>query len=500
MRTFQYSDARSHKFWSIDVQGTSFTVTYGKVGTAGQVQTKSFASPEKAQAEADKLIKEKLKKGYAEVGPKPSTSEADALEAAIRANPHDRAAHAAYADWLTERGDPRGEFIQVQLALEDESVSADQRKKLKAREKALLKKHEKEWVGNWPGKVRPPTGADSGQLNAPGEKKYAFERGLLTTVAVGDITVPGARALVAAPQLKFVRNLFVGGVAFDDDDYDDEDEDLYDEDGEEKEDEEEKSEPADATSGPDIPEGATDRLGQYPLLRWPQLRYVRNFTWGWPAEEDYGVWANHRCWMPGDHVYDFVKQMPDVEELHIFAHVRDAKKLVALPMPNLRVFELYHGWSYPLEKLAENKTLTNLTHLHCHPHGLEPDDQPYIRLKQLRAVCRSPHLKNLTHLRLRLADFGDEGVKEIVDSGVLKRLKVLDLRHGCISDEGAKLLAACPDLKKLELLDLSYNALTKEGIAALTRTGVRLDAGHMHGQTRYDPSDFTEFLAHGDPE
>ena len=36
MRTFQLSDAKSHNFWNIDVQGDRFTVTYGKVGTAGQ--------------------------------------------------------------------------------------------------------------------------------------------------------------------------------------------------------------------------------------------------------------------------------------------------------------------------------------------------------------------------------------------------------------------------------------------------------------------------------
>ena len=27
MRTFQFSDAKSHKFWNIDVQGKAFTVT-----------------------------------------------------------------------------------------------------------------------------------------------------------------------------------------------------------------------------------------------------------------------------------------------------------------------------------------------------------------------------------------------------------------------------------------------------------------------------------------
>ena len=61
-----------------------------------------------------------------------------ALEEALQADPDDRAAHAAYADLLTEEGDPRGEFVSVQLALEDEALPAARRDELKERERALL--------------------------------------------------------------------------------------------------------------------------------------------------------------------------------------------------------------------------------------------------------------------------------------------------------------------------------------------------------------------------
>src|SRR5687768_12161261 len=122
MRTFQYSDAKSHKFWSIDVRGKAFTVTFGTVGAAGQSQSKTFPSSDKARAEAEKLIAEKTRKGYVELTPKVVTTERDVLEAAVRANSDDRAAHAALADYLLEQGEPQGEFMQVQLALEDESL------------------------------------------------------------------------------------------------------------------------------------------------------------------------------------------------------------------------------------------------------------------------------------------------------------------------------------------------------------------------------------------
>src|SRR5215207_9293521 len=71
----------------------------------------------------------------------------DAMEAALHDDPDDLATHRAYADLLCEEGDPRGEFIQVQLALEDESLSPEQRQRLRAREAALLAAHEREWLG-----------------------------------------------------------------------------------------------------------------------------------------------------------------------------------------------------------------------------------------------------------------------------------------------------------------------------------------------------------------
>jgi predicted DNA-binding WGR domain protein len=68
MRTFEFRDNKSAKFWSIELQGKRFTVQFGKIGTAGQTQIKEFADEGKAKEEYDKLVAEKLKKGYVEVG------------------------------------------------------------------------------------------------------------------------------------------------------------------------------------------------------------------------------------------------------------------------------------------------------------------------------------------------------------------------------------------------------------------------------------------------
>ena len=70
MRRFEFNDSTSNKFWEVDVKGETLNVTFGKIGTKGQSKPKDFATPEKASAEMEKLIKEKTGKGYVEVGGK----------------------------------------------------------------------------------------------------------------------------------------------------------------------------------------------------------------------------------------------------------------------------------------------------------------------------------------------------------------------------------------------------------------------------------------------
>lgn len=66
-RKFIYQDDKSHKFWDITVNLSGLTVNFGKVGTAGQQQSKVFTSVEECFNAAEKLIAEKTKKGYREV-------------------------------------------------------------------------------------------------------------------------------------------------------------------------------------------------------------------------------------------------------------------------------------------------------------------------------------------------------------------------------------------------------------------------------------------------
>ncbi|MEV6176023.1 WGR domain-containing protein [Streptomyces sp. NPDC052016] len=59
----------AHKFYEVAVDGPVVTVRYGRIGAAGQTQTTTFPTPQKARAAAAKKVGEKVRKGYAPAVP-----------------------------------------------------------------------------------------------------------------------------------------------------------------------------------------------------------------------------------------------------------------------------------------------------------------------------------------------------------------------------------------------------------------------------------------------
>ncbi|EFI5590133.1 WGR and DUF4132 domain-containing protein [Escherichia coli] len=86
MRHFIYQDEKSHKFWAVEQQGNELHISWGKVGTQGQSQVKSFADAVAAKKAELKLIAEKVKKGYVEQAKdnslQPSQTVTDSLKVA----------------------------------------------------------------------------------------------------------------------------------------------------------------------------------------------------------------------------------------------------------------------------------------------------------------------------------------------------------------------------------------------------------------------------------
>ena len=66
-RFFYCQEKGSNKFWNIEIETNRLIVCFGKVGTAGRNNIKVFENRDLAAKEAEKLIKEKSRKGYREL-------------------------------------------------------------------------------------------------------------------------------------------------------------------------------------------------------------------------------------------------------------------------------------------------------------------------------------------------------------------------------------------------------------------------------------------------
>lgn len=124
----------------------------------------------------------------------------EALEAALRDDPDDLAAHMAYGDYLMEQGDPRGELVQVQLALEDDKRPAAERAELRAREAELFLEHGDAWLGPMVGLL--------------GERDLErcvilYRRGWLDVLHLDSVTPDLLDAVAACPTAGLLRDFAV---------------------------------------------------------------------------------------------------------------------------------------------------------------------------------------------------------------------------------------------------------------------------------------------------
>jgi superfamily I DNA and/or RNA helicase/predicted DNA-binding WGR domain protein len=63
----EYVSGTSNKFWEAAVDESKLIVRFGRIGTKGQTQIKSFPTTEAADGERQKQVKEKVEKGYKEM-------------------------------------------------------------------------------------------------------------------------------------------------------------------------------------------------------------------------------------------------------------------------------------------------------------------------------------------------------------------------------------------------------------------------------------------------
>lgn len=417
MRRFELSDGKSDKFWQIEVQGSTYTVRYGRKGTDGQTSTKAFGSTEEAARQAEKAIAGKVKKGYAEVAAAASSGTTeDALIARLHADPEDADAWSVLADHLQSAGDPRGELIAVQRALTAD-VPADDPRRL--REIELLRTHGQAFFGP----VVP--GTDEAEVCeiewANGYWKRVKVASTWDTEEVEAGKVLGA--VLRHPSSLFLRELEVG---------------MLEVDGE-----------VDFTEAVKI-------LVKHGIR--PSLRRLHIGAFEYPDDTEIS-WTYHTNIEAVGAVY------PALEDLTLTGGGID---LGALKAPNLRRLKLETG-GLPAEPAAYlgKASFPALTELEI---WFGTDDYGgSCGEEEVRAIlANTAGLPSVRRLGLKNADFQND-IAGLVGAGALvKQLTHLDLAMGTLTDEGGEaLLAAMPALQHLEVLDVSENFLSEAVVGRL---------------------------------
>ncbi len=437
--------------------------------------TKEFATEAKARDACEKQIRQKITRGYTEIekptirGSRLKQSAAVArlhkpfLES-IAKSPDDITEYMVYADWLLEQGDPRGEFIHLQLQLEDETVPQKDRAKLKQRESELTQEYATDWLGDLAPELLAGEIPESNHRWRPQEQPYqhSFHRGFPGNLTVMILLPEFAAKLKKSGVCRWLRQFVLRRV--------------YSANMLAYEFEVFASLRNDSQSFP----GWEELVG----TRFDNLRHFE-------VNEGGSKYSS----APG--VERLIRKMPRLQSLELHAHELDTAAIFKLKMPNLRSISIHDAHEYDVQALSRNSSLQNLETISFFPHALNPDDEPYLDVPHIQGICRSRHLQNVRHLWLRGTNFGDDGIKELIDSGFLLQLESLDLTYGSITDKGAELLAGV-DLSNLSQLTLDGNYLTRKGVRLLKNTGVPLNTSEMFGN-RGDAADW-QHLYMGDVE
>jgi len=422
MRRFEFKDGKSDKFWEITVEGDSFTVRFGRVGTDGQTSTKTYADAAKGEAEANKLIAAKTKKGYVEVeagdeagqaAPASVSGNAE-LEAAIFAAPQDLDAWGVYGDWLQERGDPRGELLSLEVEAERGNVSAASAQRCEA----IFAQHRAAWLGE--------TLTKALEMQVDGEEvlelqwKFGFIH-FVKVRAVYDFSGPKPneiwRALFKLESFKFAQEVRIGVTGLEGDaDFDD----------------------------------VLMSLSKHGKLRSIRRIFVGDFE----SEEQEITWVKvgnvGRLWpvlpnleymlVRGGGIELGVVEHDKLAELHIeTAGLPKAavRSLAKAKLPALHTLEVWLGE----EERSEQ-------------HGEHSD------IDDLRPLLTGAGLPKLRHLGLKNCDYEDDIAIALCTAPIVKQLETLDLSMGVMAGDGASaLIEHVAHFKHLGRIDLSQNAI-----------------------------------------
>jgi uncharacterized protein (TIGR02996 family) len=341
------------------------------------------------------------------------------LEARILANPDDLSAYLVYGDWLSERGDPRGELIAVQAKLKETPGDAA----LTATEAKLIANNARAWLGDLAGKE---------------DKDLAvkWRLGFLDSVRFGppvdeygasDLDFPSAiGTLMGLPGTAFVRELVVGSKESDD----------Y------------------PTSWQDCIDALAEHGVPKALTR---LEFNRGGFWDISSTE----------------LGSLEKLYPHLAGLHELEIEMGSMNLGAIALPALRSLEIVTGGltAANLESIG-TASWPNLERLSLCIGATDNEYGCDVQLEDAMKLLGRGCFGRVRHLGLANTNLADRIAAALPETKILAQLETLDLSRGTFGDDGARAIidnaAAFRHLKKI---DLTHNFVSDAIAAELAKIG-----------------------------
>ena len=328
---------------------------------------------------------------------------------------HGDDAMSVYADWMQDQGAPRGELAQVQLELAKQP-------KLAARAKALLKKHAGVFLGKLAGL--------EAVLQLEWRAGFIHKATLGNSYGADTDIVATLEALLAEPSARFLRELTIGIVTYEDNSY--------------------------------------DKIARVIAKRYlPSLRALRI---GEFASDEMEV-----DWCTLGAIEPMYAALPNLRELTVRS---SGAELGSIVLPNLETFSLVStDLSRKAATAIAKASWPALRSLSLQLGPVE-DEKTAARIDDLLPILDGARLPRLEHLGLRSCQFASKVVERLVGARLLPQLSSLDLNGGTLGDEGAaqifRLQRAFAHLTSIELAD---NYISDEGQRRLEATDLAVELG-----------------------
>lgn len=435
----EFKEGTSNKFWEIDLDGSAYTLRWGRIGTSGQEKAFTFPSTLKAKTEADKLIAEKKKKGYQEIASSATGAKKTAakkakpaveykrnpsLEKLIAKNLSDPTNYLVYGDWLTAEGDPRGELVTVQHGISELSNVDKKGAKGKAllnREKSILKANSN-FVGDVVSSKLVKLGWRWGfieSLKFNNDEDWMDDEHKVNVAAI-------VKALLASPAIAGISSIEVNILRWD-----------------------------------DVSTDAHTILKAFGES--PYGKQITKVVVAPPSGDvDTGMFD------PGKSTEHLAKWFPNLEVLKI--HGNDFK-LGPMSFPKLR--ELYIETCGLTKKNLAQITSGSFPKVERAEIWFGSDDYGCnCKVKDLQPIFDGKVFPKVENLGLMNSEFEDAIAKEIIHSKVIKKLKILNLSLGTIWTEGVKAFLDNPKaIAHLDSINVNDNHISKKDLAALRKLG-----------------------------